>query len=175
MFGSVAKNSYNEPMLFSVDELNKCDTLHPLPELKYFAEPKNDNEKLFNLQKKYYDARNKGDEKSANALYWDMWLLSGKVAERIIRKIVAARGLEFCDDEVQDKVSETCLYLLRRFNTRINYAVTTNWIVAIKDSVRHALDYQTELEKNTDVMSDFTLIKNGNIKAISGRRIKTGD
>lgn len=172
MYGNAAEALSNAPLLFTLEELDKCDTKHKRPSLKYFENPKNDNEQLFNLQNKYYEARNNGEEKKADFLYWEMWQLTAKVAERIIKKIVIARGLEFAPDEISDKVSDTCEYLIRRFKTRPNYAITTNWIIAIRDSVRHALDYQTDLDEKTDVLGDFSLINNGSIKSICGRRIE---
>ncbi|MCQ2387872.1 MAG: hypothetical protein MJ066_05470 [Clostridia bacterium] len=157
MYGNVTETN-PEPLLFSLEELEKCDTRPkppepPKPKLKYFPNPENDNALLFNLQKEYIET---GDE----AKYWELWQLTAKVAERIIRKIVIRRALVWADDEINDKVSDTCLYLLRRYKTRKNYYIKDNFIIAIKDSIRHALDYQNSIDKATFYIDNLVTIEN---------------
>lgn len=172
MSGNAAEALNNTPLLFSLNELEKCDTkTRQKLKLKYFEVPKNDNEKLFNLQKLFYDSKNDDDETKTNLIFWQMWQLTAKVAQRIIIKTVQARGLEFAPDEVADKVSDTCEYLLRRFKTYNNYFVSTNWIIAIRDSARHALDYQTKLDSKTVGLADFTVLNHAKIQNFSGRPI----
>ena len=121
--------------------------------LKYFENPENDNARLFNLQKEYIETR-------SDAKYWELWQLTAKVAERIIRKTVTRRGLIWADDEINDKVSDTCLYLLRRFKSNKFYYIKINFIEAIKDSIRHALDYQNKIDKQTFYTDDLRTIEN---------------
>lgn len=145
---AIADNSQLE--LFTPEELDTCDT-RPQPKLKYFPNPSNDNDLLFNLQKEYIEGGRKDD-----AIFWQMWEITARVARRIIIKVVAKRGLIFAPDEIEDLVSNTCEYLLRRLKFKNRYAITTNYIIAIRDSARHALDYQGgEVEKSTVYLNDL--------------------
>lgn len=162
MYGNATDNN-NIGLLFSLDELEKCDT-RPKPkpkpkikkmDLKYFNNPINDNEILFNLQKKYIETK-------SDAVYWELWQRTAIVAKRIIIKIIRAKGLIWADDEINDKVSETCLYLLRRYKTRPNYYVKINFIKAIKESAIHAVFYQNSFDKMTFYTNDLTPIENEN-------------
>lgn len=143
-----AINQNNAPSLFTLEELEQCDT-RPKKEqvLKYFENPKNDNEKLFNLQWEFITY-------NQESTYWQLWALTSEVAERIIKKILRKRGIEFAPDEIAEKVDLTCDYLLRRYKTTKGYFISTNFIIAIKDSVRHAIDYRTEIDKNTKFLND---------------------
>lgn len=151
---AIGQNDDAQGFLFSADELEQCDTKpKPIIKLKSFDNPKNDNEVLFNLQKEFI-------ETGKESTYWQLWQQTALVAERIIKKTVKARRLNWADDEIKDKVSDTCLYLLRRYKTRKNYYVKVNFIEAIKDSARHALDYQNSFDKLTFYSDDLTTIEN---------------
>ncbi len=134
--------------LFSSAELETCDT-RPKEELvlKTFENPRNDNEVLFNLQYDYLINHNE-------AAFWQMWELTAKVARRLAIKKIKARGLSFAPDEVENLAADTCEYLLRRFKKKYKsgkqYRIKDNFIIAIKDSLRHALDYQNEIDGRTD-------------------------
>lgn len=143
----MSTNAIEQAELFTSDELTACDTRPKKPpkvmRLKYYDEPKNDNDLLFNLQ---YELIKNNNESAL----WEMWLIGRKVARRIIKKRVAARKLVLAPDEIEELVEETCLYLFRRYKTRKNYYIEHNFITAIQDSIRHALDYQNTTDKLTD-------------------------
>lgn len=182
MYGNAAAANDQDltGFLFTLEELESCDTRpkkkkkkpFKLEELQFFENPKNDNEKLFNLQKKYYEAKAAENEKEKNIIYWQMWELVAVVGRRIIINKLSGKGLEFAPDEIEDKVSNTCEYLLRRFIYKKNYYVSTNWITAINGSVVHALYYRTNLDKETKLKEDFNLIKHSTIKNYCGRDVE---
>lgn len=135
-----------QPSLFDEAELDELAGIKK-PVLKYFPEPKNDNEKLFNLQKQFLES---GDKK----YFWEMWLLSRHVARNLIIKEMQKKRKKLDESELEEKIEDTCEYLLRRFFTRSNYCVTTNFIIALRDSMRHALYYRTKLDKATCYIDD---------------------
>lgn len=158
MYGNATDNNANG-LLFSLEELEICDT-RPKPKpkkikLQFFENPQNDNEVLFNLQKKYIETK-------SDAVYWELWQHTAIVAKRIIIKYIKKKGLIWAQDEINDKVSDTCLYLLRRYKTRPNYHITTNFIKAIRESAVHALCYQNSVDKLTFFTGDLTPIENEN-------------
>lgn len=155
MTGNALNYDFTQPLLFTDIELEKCDTRPKKPlkvmDLKTFDNPKNDNEILFNLQ---YRLIKNNDW----AAFGEMWQITEKVAERIIVKILKGRKVWRDPEEIADMVQETCEYLLRRYKTRENYYITTNFIIAIKDSVRHALDYKADIKKSTVYLDDIDLL-----------------
>lgn len=114
----------------------------PKAELKYFENPKNDNELLFNYQKEFYD----GNEQA----FWKMWMLSEVVVLRIIRGKIRRHPHKYTQEEIEDKKGIAVEYVLRRFKYETGYCVTTNWIDALKCGVKHALEYQTKADRIID-------------------------
>ena len=114
------------------------------PALPYFNEPKDDNERLLNLQYEYLQYG------SSDA--WDgLWKLSYKVALGMVRSMCAAKRLRLDCDEVQDKAVAACEYVLRRYKTRKGWHVKSSFMSVIKHGVVHALFYRS----NADELVDF--------------------
>ena len=125
--------------LFTVRELELCARQIGL---KTFQNPKNDNEMLFNLQFDYLVFND-------SEAWQKMWLITYKVAERLIVKYCKKHRIYFNNEQITERKLITCEYLLRRYKKGCNYYVRSNFISAIKDASKHALLYKTKLEKKT--------------------------
>lgn len=146
-----------QQFLFTSEELAACTPQAAKPaevkkadykKLRFFDFPKNDNETLFNFQYLFLKTND-------NKYYWELWLLVATVAERLIKNEMLKKGFSLAPDDLEEKKSMTCEYLLRRYKTRNGYYIKDNYISAIKDSVRHALYYRTEIERITGSIEDI--------------------
>lgn len=126
-----------------MSEMREADR-KPKADLKRFPEPKNDNDRLFNLQAEFYD------RDCDDTIFWQMWTLAEKVCERIIKKKTRSSRHKYDRDELDEKKSIAVEYVMRRFKYETGYCVTSNWIVALEQGVKHALEYQTEAQKIVD-------------------------
>lgn len=126
--------------LFTEEEIKKCDT-RPIPPLRFFTTPKDNNEKLFNLQFKLYM-----EPEKFNSIFWEMWQKVGEIARNIIRAKIKRRKLCFSPDEIEDKVSNATEYFMSRYQGFSRYVVKDNFIIQIQFACQHALDYHTDFE-----------------------------
>mgnify|MGYP003290175192 CR=1 FL=1 len=116
--------------------------------LPYYPEPKNDNEKLFNYQYEYI--------KNNDSVAWGNLLeLSFIVTKRLVWKWMKAEKIILDDIEQDEKTSIAVEYVLRRYTKNIGYCITTNFITALKDGVKHAMKYKTKADYVTDSLEDL--------------------
>lgn len=141
---------------FEQKEKAKREQFYSETELPYFENPKNDSEKLFNLQYKYLK---EGDKVARQELY----LLSYKIMRRILWRRMKKGGLGWLDEERQDEiVADAFLYVFRRYERGKGYVVKKSFISVLKGGVRHAVEYTT-MKDNEESISD---IKNITQKAL---------
>ena len=94
-----------------------------LPDLPYIADPKTDSDRLINLQYRYL----LGDETA-----WpELWQMSIKVAERIVRSVCRKRKIRPDADYLDDCTMNAVEYVLRRYKTRKGYFVRKNFFDAL--------------------------------------------
>lgn len=124
--------------------------------LPYFDNPKDDSEKLFNLQYKYLK---NGDEEARKELY----LLSYEIMRRLLWRRMKKGGMGWLDEEQQNEiVADAFWYVFRRYERGMGYIVTTSFISVLKNGVKHALEYTTMKDQEVSL----TGIKNITQKAI---------
>lgn len=110
--------------------------------LKFFENPKNDAEKLFNAQKRFIVS--KFTDQKAEA---ELFELSEKVCYRLIKKILAERHYTFyTKEEIRDKAAIATDYWLRRYKNywkvhNTIYHITDGFIVALFNACQYAVDY----------------------------------
>lgn len=115
-------------------------------ELPFFNNPKNDNEKLINLQYMFL-ARN---DKKAQA---ELWLKSTEIAKKLIKKERKEKAFFLDPDDLDDKALEAVEYVMRRYGKKTEndcWCVRTNYISAIFNGVRHALYYRSKSDELYD-------------------------
>lgn len=134
----------------------KNEEAHKTLELKWFENPHNDNEQLFNYQ--YLWIKNK----DINAWY-KLLELSTNVMQRLLWQYLSENKGVFWDEITQsEKVSEAVFYVLRRYETQIGWHVSTNFIGALKSGLLHVTRYETKLDQNTVVTDDVNKFRRNN-------------
>lgn len=103
-------------------------------QLPFYESPVNDNEKLFNYQYAWYKQNNYEARQQ-------MFLLGYKVLQRLLWSYLKKKKC-YIDEERQTEIVHCAFeYVFRRFDK--GYYVTKNFIVVLKDGLRHALFYRT--------------------------------
>lgn len=134
---------WQQLLLFDLPEEEKEK---PEPEeLPYFAEPKNDNERLFNLQKEYYE----GDK---NALS-KMFLILARIAPKIVNIESKKRRLILTKAYMKD-VGEEAVMIFIESVLQKQLVVKTSFIAYLRLQVLRALFYQTKSQKFEKWMSE---------------------
>ena len=134
---------WQQLLLFDLPEEEKEK---PEPEeLPYFAEPKNDNERLFNLQKEYYE----GDK---NALS-KMFLILAKIAPKIVNIESKKRRLILTKAYMRD-IGEEAVMIFIESVLQKQLVVKTSFIAYLRLQVLRALFYQTKSQKFEKWMSE---------------------
>lgn len=112
-------------------------------ELKYFENPKNDVQKLFNAQKRFIVSRFTDQKAEA-----ELFFISQVVCERLIRNELKKRHYTFYSaEDIQDKASLATDYWIRRYKNywygakHQIYYIKDGFVVALFDACRYALDY----------------------------------
>lgn len=114
-----------------------------LLELPYYPTPKNDNELLFNYQ---YDFLVNDNPKA----WTQLMTLSYTVIQRIIWSLLKQKKIVLTKEDQIEKANIAIEYVLRRYDKNVGYRVNNNFILFLKDGVKHAIKYTTKLEQNTD-------------------------
>lgn len=136
LFDVEAITAENRRFVAEQEKANRAK-FYRVVELPYFEAPKNDSEKLFNLQFRYLK---NGDEAARKELY----LLSYEIMRRLLWRRMKKGGLGWLDKESQNEiVSDAFLYVFRRYEKGEGYAVTKSFISVLKSGIRHAVDYTT--------------------------------
>lgn len=134
---------WQQLLLFDLPEEEKEK---PEPEeLPYFAEPKNDNERLFNLQKEYYE----GDK---NALS-KMFLILARIAPKIVNIESKKRRLILTKAYMKD-IGEEAVMIFIESVLQKQLVVKTSFIAYLRLQVLRALFYQTKSQKFEKWMSE---------------------
>lgn len=134
---------WQQLLLFDLPEEEKNK---PEPEeLPYFAEPKNDNERLFNLQKEYYE----GDK---NALS-KMFLILARIAPKIVNIESKKRRLILTKAYMRD-IGEEAVMIFIESVLQKQLVVKTSFIAYLRLQVLRALFYQTKSQKFEKWMSE---------------------
>lgn len=134
---------WQQLLLFDLPEEEKEK---PEPEeLPYFAEPKNDNERLFNLQKEYYE----GDK---NALS-KMFLILARIAPKIVNIESKKRRLILTKAYMRD-IGEEAVMIFIESVLQKQLVVKTSFIAYLRLQVLRALFYQTKSQKFEKWMSE---------------------
>lgn len=134
---------WQQLLLFDLPEEEKEK---PEPEeLPYFAEPKNDNERLFNLQKEYYE----GDK---NALS-KMFVILERIAPKIVNIESKKRRLILTKAYMKD-VGEEAVMIYIESVLQKQLVVKTSFIAYLRLQVLRALFYQTKSQKFEKWMSE---------------------
>lgn len=156
LFDVEAITAENKRLIAEKEKANR-DRFYSNVELPYFEAPKNDSEKLFNLQFRYLK---NGDKAARQELY----LLSYEIMRRLLWRRMKKGGLGWLDEEKQNEiVSDAFLYVFRRYEKGEGYAVTKSFISVLKSGIRHAVDYTTMKDSETSLNG----IKNITQKAVN--------
>ena len=114
-------------------------------EMPFFAEPKNDNERLFNLQKEYYE----GDK---NALS-KMFVILERIAPKIVNIESKKRQLILPKIRMQEVGDEAVMIFIESVLQK-QLIVKTSFIAYLRLQVLRALFYQTKSQKFEKWMSE---------------------
>lgn len=123
-------------------------------ELKYYPEPKNDNERLMNYQ---YEYIKNGSEEAWGKLI----TLSFEVTKKLIWRWMSEHKAGYLDEIDQDeKTSIAVEYVLRRYINNIGYSIKKNFITALNEGVKHAMLYKTKMDRNTTSLDEIFFSEN---------------
>lgn len=117
--------------------------------LPFFENPKDDNEKLLNLQ---YEAKN-GDLTA----YTKMYTLAFLVAKKFINKKCKSIKLHLDCEKKNEKAHDTATYIVESFLLDKNFFIKKNFTSVIYLHVLQELFYTTKAEKIVDFVDDKTL------------------
>lgn len=147
--------SYKQDNLFDVDQITRENeeikqAKHKESNLKareslnlpYYPNPKDENALMMNYQ---YEYLMQGKKESWGKLI----VLANKVCERMVYGWCAKKNQWLDKTAIQEKASIAMEYVLRRYETNIGYAITTNFIIQLQNGVKHAMLYTTAMEENT--------------------------
>ncbi len=149
--------------------------LFPRARLPRFDNPATDNERLLTYQARWLED---GDE-GARASLWELALV---VATRCCRSVFWKRRLRPGREVVEDCAMEAVLYLMGRYSSPVtytraqdgrqvrfrdvygwNYCVMRDYVSALAQAVRHAVDYRTKADRLVEFVpaEAFDLITGG--------------
>ena len=121
--------------------------------LPYYDKPQNDSERLLNYQ--YELLKNNND-----AVWDEMLELAFKVCLNLVWAYMKKNKTRLDPVEQREKADIAMNYVLRRYKKNVGWYVTKNYIRALKDGVKHAMDYTTTIQKNTIYTDDLSAVKN---------------
>lgn len=128
-----------------------------LPELPYYEEPRNDNQRLLNFQKEYRD----GDETALVRMYSLSKTIAWKYINKISRKNKKVRRL--CREEREAKAEDAATYIIEQLKTRRFFAITSSFTGYLWLRVMHELFYYRKVDKIVDFVDFDRFFKEGEI------------
>lgn len=118
--------------------------------LPHFDTPQDDNERLLNYQ---YDFLVNGSQEAWN----ELWKLVEDTAGRMLAHICKQRKVFFTAEKWEEKRTDAAIYLLRRYKTKKDYCIKTNYPLHIWYAVKHVLDYRRKSDGLVTYVSDAEL------------------
>lgn len=127
-------------------ELTASERSYFLEHLVTYKNPKNDNEKLCNLQAEYLRTQSKKAES-------ELWINCLQIARKLINKEQKEKHFQMDSDTKEDKALEAVEYVIRRYfkhylkQRNIGRMITQYWSIqtsflnALYGGVKHALYY----------------------------------
>jgi len=130
-------------------ELYLFDEYKPVPldfsTLPHYEKPKNDNERLFNLQ---YEYRNNGAKSSIATMYTILEVISAKIITKECKKL-KLRGIDR-----REKAQDVASYIIEQFLSREDFVIKSSFVAYCFLQSKHELTYKKEIDKITDFVSD---------------------
>lgn len=105
----------------------------------YFPNPKDDNEKLLNLQYNFLKSGSQAD-------WWKLLEFSQVIMKRLVWHFMKQKKISLDEISQDEKVGIALVYVMRRYETTIGYYVSKNYISFLKGGVRHAFDYHNKTD-----------------------------
>ena len=131
-----------------------------MPELPYYTEPRNDNQRLLNFQKEYRD----GDETALDRMYDLSKTIAWKYINKISKKNRKVRKLTRLDRE--GKAQNAATYIIEQLMTRPSFAITSSFTGYLWLRVMHELFYHREVDKIVDFVDFDRFFKEGEIDTV---------
>jgi hypothetical protein len=120
----------------------------PRPDPPFIQEPKNDNDRLLNLQYRYLT----GNDKAALS---ELYVQSCRVSHRMIMNQRDKKGFFLTEEDAEEKAHNAATYLITQYLTRPDFVRTKNIVSYLFARIRHELYYQTKVDSLTDYV-DFS-------------------
>lgn len=108
--------------------------------LPFFENPKDDNEKLLNLQFEYKH----GKQQALNAMYNVGLLVALKHITKVSKKNRFVRALS--ESEKNEKAHNAITYLVEKFLAENDFVITKNFLACIYFRVLHELFYKRKVD-----------------------------
>lgn len=128
------------------EEEARRDDLASLP---FFTSPKNDNEILLNLQRRYLLFNDR-------RAWGEMWTRCLSIAGKLITIERKAKGLHFSAEELYDRRMDAVTYVLRRYSKKMKgghvYHIRKSFLNALRGGVLHALYYEAQDKPKVKVL-----------------------
>lgn len=128
-----------------------------LPELPYYEEPRDDNQRLLNFQKEYRD----GDQTALDRMYTLGKTVAWKYINKIAKKNRKVRRL--IPTEKEAKASDAVSYIIEQLMTRRYFAITSSFTGYLWLRVMHELFYYRKVDKIVDFVDFDRFFKEGEI------------
>lgn len=129
-----------EQLLLPFEEIVEKKTGN-LDDLPYFENPKNDNERLLNLQYEY----RKGEEKALTQIY--------TISINVCKKFIAAKAKgnrhirQLSSEQKEEKAIDATNYVIMRFIKKKNWYIKTSFTAYLYLRVLHELYHQRKVDK----------------------------
>ena len=120
--------------------------------LPYFENPRDDNERLLNLQ---YEARN-GDKSAYGRMYQIALPIAGKY---VTEKCRTSKSLRLSREEREEKAHNAVTYVIESFLLDKDYFVKKNFTSVIYLRVLHELFYTTKADRCVSFVDDETMAR----------------
>lgn len=126
---------------FDFDELHEKPNEVQKPHILHFDKPRNDNERLLNLQFDFYN----GDKNALTKMY----TLGQKVALKFIQTIAKNNGhvARLSEEIKREKAHNAITYIISQYLKKDGYAIRKSFTGYLYLRVKHELFYQRKVDR----------------------------
>ena len=125
-------------------------------ELRWYSDPRSDNQKLMSWQ---YEYKTEGNQEALNKIYELCRTIAAKFINTIGKKNRKVKNLSAFDKEA--KASDAADYIVVQLMTRPDFAITKSWTGYLYLRVEFELFYRREVDKIVDFVDLDKFFKEG--------------
>lgn len=149
-------HAVQQPLFDDLPEIPEFRAKGKTVELRWYSDPRTDNQKLMSLQ---YEYRNEGKQEALRPMYEILKTIAAKYINTIAKKNKRVENLSQFDKEC--KAANAATYMVEQFILRPDFVITSSFTGYLYLRIEYELFYHRKIDKIVDFVDLDKFFKEG--------------